>query len=603
MGADGYRRQTVTVNGAVMGGTGAGAGVWLAGGGRVVIGPKGSVGAASGIAILATGDTPVENGEPLKPRLHVSMNLDGRRVAEVLGDDWIVNDGGETTIVVNNVKLHDGAAGVTGLTAPNGARDVLIIQAEGVTVDRSTGAWVVSQRAAGVIADRDFSADDFTESSEPETPEEPTEKPKTPGRIIEVYAPRAAVYEALPGLLLGLTGGGRDGARLSGGRRRYGSDQRSAYDFKRIAADYESLPGVFRLGGSAGERLRLGGSPVWVRLSGGKGSYKSGEASVGAAYDFRRLAAEAGVDVAFPWNKDITGTVSVRHVQASAEVSSPTGGGDVDAKGFGAGLGVSWGGASGYYVDGRLSVTGYKLDLSSDKRGRLKGDVGALAHSLSLEAGRRIALGTRMSLTPRARLVRSGVSMDRFTDAVNSRVKLTDPKQLKGVVGLAAETGRVRARPVASGTAGRSPSGVRWTWSGRSGAGRRPSRYRERSSGRSPREPGFCWVWAGSGAGAASRSASRRRRTARVRMSGNTPARSISESGSRAQSNEWNPTASPVAWIPATACPLDSCCSLPSKALIGGRNNERGPVQQPVIPAQAGIQKKGPAVKRIIPFP
>ncbi len=415
MDADGYRRQTVTVNGAVMGGTGAGAGVWLAGGGRVVIGPKGSVGAASGIAILATGDTPVENGEPLKPRLHVSMNLDGRRVAAVFGDDWIVNDGGETTIVVNNVKLHDGAAGVTGLTAPNGARDV-------------------SQRSAGVIADRDFSADDFTETPKPETPEEPTEKPKTPVRIIEVYAPRAAVYEALPGLLLGLTGGGRDGARLSGGRRRYGSDQRSAYDFKRLAADYESLPGVFR----------LGGSPVWVRLSGGKGSYKSGEASVGAAYDFRRLAAEAGVDVAFPWNKDITGTVSVRHVQASAEVSSPTGGGDVDAKGFGAGLGVSWGGASGYYVDGRLSVTGYKLDLSSDKRGRLKGDVGALAHSLSIEAGRRIALGTRMSLTPRARLVRSGVSMDRFTDAVNSRVKLTDPKQLKGVVGLVAETGRVR---------------------------------------------------------------------------------------------------------------------------------------------------------------
>ncbi len=316
MDADGYRRQTVTVNGAVMGGTGAG--VYLAGGGLVVIGPKGSVGAESGIAILATGDTPVPGGDPLKPRLHVSMNLDGRRAAEVLDDDWIVNDGGETTIVVNNVKLHDGAAGVTGLTAPNGTRDVLIIQTEGVTVDRSTGAWVVSQRAAGVIADRDFSADDFTESSKPETPEEPTEKPKTPVRIIEVYAPRAAVYEALPGLLLGLTGGGRDGARLSGGRRRYGSDQRSAYDFKRLAADYESLPGVFRLGGSAGERLRLGGSPVWVRLSGGKGSYKSGEASVGAAYDFRRLAAEAGADVAFPWNKDITGTVSVRHVQASA---------------------------------------------------------------------------------------------------------------------------------------------------------------------------------------------------------------------------------------------------------------------------------------------
>ena len=50
-----YGRQTVTVNGQVIGNA---AGVYLDGGGRVVIGPQGSVGAASGIAILATGDTP-----------------------------------------------------------------------------------------------------------------------------------------------------------------------------------------------------------------------------------------------------------------------------------------------------------------------------------------------------------------------------------------------------------------------------------------------------------------------------------------------------------------------------------------------------------------
>ena len=113
---------------------------------------------------------------------------------------------------------------------------------------------------------------------------------------------------------------------------------------------------------------------MWVRLSGGGGTHDSDRSTVGAAYDFKRLAAEAGVDVAFPWNKDITGSISVRRVQGSADVESPTGGGDIDAKGMGAGLGVSWGGASGYYVDGRLSVTGYKVDLSTDRRGRLKGD-------------------------------------------------------------------------------------------------------------------------------------------------------------------------------------------------------------------------------------
>ncbi len=161
LGADGYRRQTVVVNGRVFGGTGEGAGVYLAGGGRVMIGPQGSVGAASGIAILATGDTPVPGEDPLKPKLHVSMDLDDRRVAAVFGDDWIVNDGGVTTIVVDGVTLHD-ANGATGRVVPNGARDVTI-QAEGVTVDRSTGVLVVSQRAGNTILGRSFSVEDFIE--------------------------------------------------------------------------------------------------------------------------------------------------------------------------------------------------------------------------------------------------------------------------------------------------------------------------------------------------------------------------------------------------------------------------------------------------------
>ena len=102
VGADGYRKQTVTVNDRVYGGSGDGAGVFLAGGGRIYIGSAGTVGADSGIAILASGSA---------PKLYLDMNLDGRRVAEVIGDDWIINDGGETTIVVNDVALHDGATG------------------------------------------------------------------------------------------------------------------------------------------------------------------------------------------------------------------------------------------------------------------------------------------------------------------------------------------------------------------------------------------------------------------------------------------------------------------------------------------------------------
>ena len=79
--------QAVMVDERVFGGPDDPAGVLLEGDGEVYIGPEGSVGAQSGIAILATGDS---------PKLLVDLNLDGRRVAEVIGDDWIINDGGET---------------------------------------------------------------------------------------------------------------------------------------------------------------------------------------------------------------------------------------------------------------------------------------------------------------------------------------------------------------------------------------------------------------------------------------------------------------------------------------------------------------------------
>ena len=169
--AEGYRKQTVTVNGSVMG---EAVGVFLAGGGRVVIGPQGTVGAESGIAILASGDTPVEGGDPIKPKLLVDMTLDGRRVRDVFGDDWIINDGGETTIVVNSVILHDGVRGVVpNAKAQNGAFDVSI-RTDGLTVtDRSVSPWTFSQRSTTTIADRDFSAEDFTETQKPTMPPPP----------------------------------------------------------------------------------------------------------------------------------------------------------------------------------------------------------------------------------------------------------------------------------------------------------------------------------------------------------------------------------------------------------------------------------------------
>ena len=350
--AGGYRPQDVFVNGRVWGGTGVGAGVRLYGGGRVEIGPRGSVGADSGVAVRAEADGAA---------LHVDAQLDSRPVSDAIAGE-IRNDDGRTTVVINGVVLHDGATGATGLRAPNGARDV-------------------SLAASETVAGRAFLPADFM----------------TP------YAPRAAVYEALPGFMLRL-------------------DDR----------------------GTAGERLRRPGSPAWVRLSGGRGSFSSTRASVGAAYDFDRFAVEAGADAALSPTGALTGSASLRRVRGSAEVSAPTGGGRIEAEGVGVSVGLAWRSDGGFHLAGRASVTRYEADLRADGRGGLAPDARALVRSLGVEAGRRFSLADNMSLMPQAWLTRSDVSMEGFRDAVGSPVSLRNAA--RSIVGFGVVTESAHSR-------------------------------------------------------------------------------------------------------------------------------------------------------------
>ena len=412
IGEDGYRQQTVTVNGAV---TSAAEGVFLAGGGRVIIGSKGSILSGAGIAILATGATP--GADPMvdpaiKPKLRVDMNLNGRRVAEVIGDNWIINDGGETTIAVNRVVLHDGATGVTGRTASNGAWNVRM-RAEGVTVtdyatDPDPANWVKSDLAVGVAADRDFSAQDFNERRKPPPPPpppppvepepEPEPEPVQP-MFPEEYAPRAAIYEALPDFLLRLTGQGP-------------------------SRTCSSVPD----------------EPVWVRFAGGQGSYEADRSTTGATYNLERFETEGGLSAAF--NDTTKGWVSVRHVWGAAGIGSPTGGGQIDVRGLGSSVGGAWQSATGAYAKGCFSYMAYNVDFASNQRGLLKAGTNGRAYTLDVEAGRRFALTGQVQLTPRVWVVGSRVSVDSFTDAEDARVSFADANRIIGGLGFVADTTR-----------------------------------------------------------------------------------------------------------------------------------------------------------------
>ena len=358
VGADGYRRQTVTVDAPVTGGTGLAAGVFLAGGGRVVVGPQGRLGAGSGIAIFSAGDTTVD-GEEVPRRLRVDLLPDGHPPSDLL-DGVIRNDGGETVLTVNGVTLLDSdAGGRQRAWAPNGARDVTL---------------------ADDVAGLDFS---------------------TPESFVDRYAPRAAVYEALPSVLLRLDGGG-----------------------------------------SAGQRLRLPDAPGWVEISGGTGSYGPDGASVGASYDFGRFETEAGLDFPLIPAESLSGWVSLRQVRGSADVAAPTGGGRIEAEGIGAAFGASWSNDAGYYADGHVSAMRYEVGMRSDERGQLKQGATPTVRAFGVEAGRRLAIGERVHLTPRARLTGSDVAMGRFVDSVGARVSLEEAARFAAGIGVVAETAR-----------------------------------------------------------------------------------------------------------------------------------------------------------------
>ena len=353
--AAGNRKQTVTVGSEVWG---SNSGIFLAGGGRVVIGPHGRIGADSGVAIMVSG---------ANERLIIDLRTDGRPLdlEKVLVGE-VSNPDGTTALTVNGVTVFSNpAGGAMNVWVPNGAWDV-----------RATGT--------------DLSTLAF----------------------IQRLAPRAAVYEALPGVLLRLDAPGGPGGGMGG----------------------ESL-------------LRSTDTPIWARIAGGMGSYEAENATAGARYDYDRYSVESGMDFALPYD-GLTGWAGVRVVSGSATVSAtvsaPAGGGRIEARGYGVTAGLAWEGENGWYDKGRLSLTRYTAELTSETRGGLKNGASALVHRLELESGRRFHLdvaGRKTRLTARGLLRRSGVTLGEFDDGLFSRVSIEEANRLSAGAGVAAETG------------------------------------------------------------------------------------------------------------------------------------------------------------------
>ncbi len=223
------------------------------------------------------------------------------------------------------------------------------------------------------------------------------------GRLVPEYAPRSRVYEALPSVLLGMTGTSGFHDRMAAPRSPNGIWARTeASGVSRETERSTSTPGA------------------------------------GLSWAERRYGVETGVDV--PLETGVVG-LSAHHRRASAEVSGNDG--RIDVAGEGLGASVAWRLADGVYVAGGVSATRYDVAMKSGRRGSLRSGVRGFGHAVGVEAGRRVDLGSgplgALTATPRARLSYSRVDMDDFTDAVDARVSLDKGRATTGGAGVALE--------------------------------------------------------------------------------------------------------------------------------------------------------------------
>ena len=202
---------------------------------------------------------------------------------------------------------------------------------------------------------------------------------------------------------------------------------------------YEALPSVLlgmeRLSSHADRTAAPRGSNgAWARVDASRGSWEAAKsANAGTAYDHRGFSFQAGVDAVL--GEETRAGLSVHWRRATAEVSQ---GGEIEARGAGVGLSATWS-PGPFFVDGQAAATLYDVDLTSTLRGRLKDDVGAQGLSAALEAGRTVPVADGVTVTPRARVAYSSLSLSGFDDSAGARVSLDRGRSLTGRAGALAE--------------------------------------------------------------------------------------------------------------------------------------------------------------------
>ncbi|WP_246681601.1 autotransporter-associated beta strand repeat-containing protein [Mesorhizobium sp. B2-4-3] len=230
-----------------------------------------------------------------------------------------------------------------------------------------------------------------------------------------LYSPAVPIYEAYPGVLQSLNELGTLQQRV-GNRSWTGASQG--------ADEIGSVPAQ---------------SAIWARIEGAHTRQSPQSATTVSDYDVTTWKLQSGIDGLL--YEDATGILlgglTFHYGTASSDISSIYGVGSVQATGYGFGGTLTWYGDNGFYTDAQGEVTWYDSDLKSATLGAdlAKGNNG-FGYALSIEAGQKIALQGKWTLTPQAQLSYSAVRFNSFTDPFDAAVSLSGSDVLTGRAGL-----------------------------------------------------------------------------------------------------------------------------------------------------------------------
>ncbi|MCH9809234.1 MAG: autotransporter outer membrane beta-barrel domain-containing protein [Alphaproteobacteria bacterium] len=272
-------------------------------------------------------------------------------------------------------------------------------------------------------------------SQGPAAPSQP--RPK----LVAMFAPSVPTYEAYPHLLLGLGGVPTYRQRIGQRHRAGGTGPDAALPCDdpmrenpcgNVASDIDGN----QVGGATG-------NATWARVSVGRrhSEQATSTSMVDLASDSWKL--DGGVDVTFADISNLgrlIGGLTVHYGGARADVASPFGDGEINARGGGVGLTGTFVGAEGFYLDAQGRATWSTADLGADLLGALEKDNRGFGYGLGLEVGQRLDLMKAVSITPQGQLTFKSIDFNAFTDRFNGTVSLLDGDSLAGRLGVLIDT-------------------------------------------------------------------------------------------------------------------------------------------------------------------